>query len=82
MTLAIQVDEVTEVLLADGWHTVLHQSFAIDAYEFLYGEQVPHGGGEGGISSQGFRFLETGTGVGLNISIAGPLTSILAVRHN
>ena len=34
MSLAINIDEVDRVLLADGWHEVANQSFEIDAYEF------------------------------------------------
>lgn len=36
MSLAIDVDTVTEVLLADGWHSVWGKSFSLDAYEFLW----------------------------------------------
>lgn len=36
MSFGIDVDMVTHVLLADGWHTVLEQSFTLDSYEFLW----------------------------------------------
>lgn len=36
MSLAIDVDLVTHVLLADGWHTVANRSFTLDSYEFLW----------------------------------------------
>ena len=35
MSLAIEVDDITHVLLADGWHTVHDASFGIDSYEFM-----------------------------------------------
>jgi hypothetical protein len=35
MSLAIDVDRVAAVLLADGWHTVSNDSFELDAYEYL-----------------------------------------------
>jgi hypothetical protein len=35
MSLAIDIDAVTAVLLADGWHEVIDDSFYLDAYEFL-----------------------------------------------
>lgn len=36
MSLAIDVDTVTEVLLADGWHHVADESFSLDSYEYLW----------------------------------------------
>jgi hypothetical protein len=38
MSLAIEVDDITHVLLADGWHTVHDASFGIDSYEFMWRE--------------------------------------------
>jgi len=35
MSLAIDIDKVATVLLADGWHTVEDDSFDIDAYEYV-----------------------------------------------
>jgi len=35
MSLAIDIDAVTAVLLADGWHEVMDDSFCLDAYEFI-----------------------------------------------
>jgi hypothetical protein len=37
MSLAIDIDQVTGVLLADGWHDVVDVSFEIDSYEYLRG---------------------------------------------
>lgn len=39
MTLGIQVYEIKHVLLADRWHEVEPESFALDAYEFMDGQQ-------------------------------------------
>ena len=36
MSLAIDVDKVEKVLLADGWHVVSNQSLTMDAYEFVW----------------------------------------------
>jgi hypothetical protein len=33
MSLYIDVDRVSSVLLADGWHAVAEDSFDLDAYE-------------------------------------------------
>lgn len=84
MSLSIDVDRVTEVLLADGWHKVdSHEgtsSFALDAYEFIQkheGRREPdilHGGGLGGICSTGATWQEK------NSIMYCPLTAILAVR--
>jgi hypothetical protein len=38
MSLAIEVDDITHVLLADGWHTVHDASFGIGSYEFMWRE--------------------------------------------
>ena len=75
MSLAIEVDDVVAVLLADGWHTVYEDSFYLDSYEFLWGEQVLQGGGQSGICSNGFTFKSADRSY-----LSGPLTAILAVR--
>jgi hypothetical protein len=50
MSLAIEVDDITHVLLADGWHTVHDASFGIDSYEFMrhegMGDSPTLGGGQ------------------------------------
>ena len=77
MSLAIDVDTVTDVLLADCWHPVTDRSFDLDAYEFLYESRLLVGGGdEAGVPSTGFTFT-TDTGDRLT----GPLTAILALKH-
>jgi hypothetical protein len=39
MSLSIDIDRVSDVLLADGWHRVIFQNgestFLIDAYEYI-----------------------------------------------
>jgi hypothetical protein len=37
MSLAIAIDRVADVLLADGWHKVADRSFDLDAYEYREG---------------------------------------------
>lgn len=82
MSLSIDPDTITEVLLADGWHAVHGESFYLDAYEYVDDTSyILHGGGDSGICSTGFAFTETLFNLGgTRIQIAGPLTSILAVR--
>lgn len=77
MSIAINTDRVTEVLLTDGWHIVDKNSFDLDSYEYLWGERLLLGGGhEPLIPATGFTFLdETGS------RISGPLTAVLAVRE-
>jgi hypothetical protein len=66
MGLSSHVDEVEEVLLADGsWHKVERRSFSVDTYEFK-------------VSAMGFKFDKVSSGK--TFSVFGPLTSILAVR--
>jgi hypothetical protein len=75
MTLGIQVHEIKHVLLADRWHEVESESFALDAYEFMDGaEAVARGDGQL-ITAVGFMFREPGGQI-----VAGPLSSILAVQ--
>jgi hypothetical protein len=81
MSLYIDVDKVTEVLLADGWHTVADESFDLDSYEYHHGELLLHGGGSGGICATGFTFIEDVGYATPPRRIAGPLTAILAVRE-
>lgn len=76
MSLSIDTDAVTSVLLADGWHNVADQSFDLDSYEYVWGERIVHGGGNYGICATGFTFT---TNAGITLS--GPLTSLLAVRQ-
>ncbi len=74
MSLNIEPDRVEEVLLADGWHAVARRTFALDAYEFVDGDEVLHGAGTG------FSFVED-IDPG-QVIVSGPLTSVLAVRES
>lgn len=81
VSLSIDPDKVVAVLLADGWHDVGDgMALDLDAYEFVERDEdgertVLHGGGQSGICATGFRFVDAG-----GKTIAGPLTSILAVE--
>jgi hypothetical protein len=79
MSLGINTDDVSAVLLADGWHRVQHHSFSIDSYEFMEEnngrEEVVLKGGQSGICPAGFIFHTT------DGYCAGPLTSILAIKY-
>ena len=74
MSLAIDTNTVTEVLIAGDWYAVEHQSFDLDAYEFTWEGDLVHPGGNSDVCSTGFRFTHQGA------TISGPLTAILAVR--
>jgi hypothetical protein len=86
MSLAINVDNVGKVLLADGWHDVDTQwrdgteegkatsSFCVDAYEFIHGSQIV---GNLDSSAAGFSFVSPGS----DATTFGPLSAILAVKY-
>jgi hypothetical protein len=76
MSLYIDVDHVTHVLLADGWHIVHEASFDLDAYEYHHEKNlILKGGGVAGIPSTGATWGEAdGT------RICCPITAVLAVR--
>lgn len=88
MSLAIDVDCVTHVLLVDGWHEVAGQSFTVAPYE--YGHIVPtgvtnapnfvflHQAGYGGVCPVGFDFTDAATGA----SMCGRISSVVAVRRS
>ena len=78
MSLAIDTDLVAAVLLIDGWHEVAGNSFDLDSYEFMWEGRCVFGGGQDKlVPATGFGFnTESGT------RIAGPITSVLAVRYN
>lgn len=80
MSLAINTDTITAVLLADGWHDVTDKSFDLDAYEYLAPTPPGHdpfvlqGGGQHGITAIGFTCMSAGQ------ELTGPLTAVLAVK--
>ena len=76
MTLAIDVDKVEMVLLADGWHEVAGASFALAAYEYRHeGRELLKGGQVTGVPSTGATWMEPGGAI-----VACPITAILAVK--
>lgn len=76
MSLAIETDAVTDVLLADGWHKVRRKSFDLDSFEFLHAGDTIHGGGASGVCATGFSFEDD-----RGARICGPLTAVLAVKQ-
>ena len=77
MSLDIDIQDVAEVLLADGWHVVHGKSFGLDGFDFTLAGRRVHGGGDSGVCATGFSFVPDQEGS----RIAGPLTSILALRY-
>lgn len=87
------IDQVQEVLLADGWHVVRDGSFRIESYADVWAKYV-HGNddewagsrdrGLADMSATGFVFAEdlnSGALVGGGTHLVfGPLSSVLAVR--
>jgi len=86
MSLSINVDAVHSILLRDGWHDVVEDSFCIDAYEYVSGTvslrnfQLHLGGGQDEtVSTTGFGTVEQ---VGdRRLTLSGPISSIIAVRE-
>ena len=60
MSLNIEVDHVTGVLLVGGWLHVGKGTFELDTYEFQREGTPLHSGGESGTCSRGFSFLSGG----------------------
>jgi hypothetical protein len=90
MSLAIDIEKVSDVLLADGWHHVEFakgkSTFIIDAYDFLQHreegrEPLIHvsGGTVAGVPSTGAEWLEHESGKSYVVTC--PLTAILAVKR-
>ena len=84
MSLAIDIDEIVKVNISGTWYDVNHydngdSTFFLDSYEFIsnpgFNQNLEHGGGQGGICATGFSFIDAET----NLTMAGPLTSIIAV---
>lgn len=82
MSLAIDTDDVTDVLIAGHWYVVKDQSFDLDSYEYVwkkgvgeYGPPLLGGGSEDLIPATGFGFKDE-----KGVYTFGPLTSIQAVR--
>jgi hypothetical protein len=95
MSLNIDIDKVTAVLLADGWHDVAwdnESTFELDAYEYVDGDhlaQLHARGSDPGSAIHLAGGAEESVGVaatgfrfwtGSGEIMAGPITAILAVR--
>jgi hypothetical protein len=79
VSLAIDVKQVTAVLLADGeWIYIQPGTFQIGSYEFVAGDDQQHGAGTGGVCATGFQFIDSQDGE----RISGPLTAIQAISHS
>jgi hypothetical protein len=73
VSIAIRIDEVTRVLLADGWHEVKDNSFKMDYYDYV---TAPAEYKEWKGQDTVFSFIE-----GNGDALFGPVTSILAVSR-
>ncbi len=83
MSLAIDVDKVSTVLLPDGkWHVVADGSFETDSYEYVHNGETTFEGGQNSetIPSTGATWKERDSS-GRERVIACPLTSIQAVSY-
>jgi hypothetical protein len=78
MSLAIDVDIIEKVLLADGWHEVADASFQVDTYEYVHGGRAVLSAGQvEGLTSSGAQWREPSGTI-----VACPITAILAVMWN
>lgn len=81
VSLAINADLVSEVLLGGEWIRVRPHTFYLDSYEFMEdGDEdsfVLHAGGNSGVCATGFSFVDFEIS---GVSYSGPLTAIQAVR--
>lgn len=81
----IDVDRVSEVLLADGWHAVQKKSFGVGAW--FFGENVDHEYDEfpyddvykQSVDKNCASWLETVDG--REVQVTCPLSAVLAVRE-
>lgn len=84
MSLWIDIDKITQVLIGNEWHEVEPETFDLDSYEYMGGEHYGddhclHGGGNSGVCATGFTFQPKGHSTS---RICGPLTAIQAVRSS
>jgi len=90
MSLAIDIDRVSQVLLSDGWHDVSNSSFDLDSYEFV---QSDNDGGPflRGVKAEPYVLMAGGKVQGVPSTGATwrepdgsrmycPVTAVLAVR--
>lgn len=85
MSLAIDPEDVTHVLLPDGWHHVQPGTFILDSFEFVDGADdsvggiLLGGGREPLVAALGYEFQERGASEGT--TLAGPINRLYAVRR-
>lgn len=75
MSLAIDIDKVRRVMVGGEWFEVTDKSFTLDAYEFMWGDELQHGGGQSGVCASGASWSSPGG------RMFCPLTAIQAVRY-
>jgi hypothetical protein len=83
MSLQIDQNSVSAVLLVDGWHPVEEMSFYLDSYEYV--TRWHNGVDKQHIDYSSHRENEPRAGFSFrqgDETIAGPITAILAVKHN
>ena len=78
MSLAIDTNSISEVLLNCGWIKIQLGSFDLDSFEFVENNPfyLVHGGGASDICATGFIFTDL-----KGARVYGPMTSILAVKR-
>ena len=80
MSIAINPDRVTKVMVGNAWYGVVDESFLLDSYEYVDDEMTYLGGGqEALIPATGFTFLTLSGGGGKVVRMSGPMTAIQAV---
>ena len=81
MSLNINIELVTEVLLPDGWHPVQQGSFQVGTYELVrWGSrdpatEVPEQRTKDALSDMGYTFYAPD-----GSQVAGPITQLQAVK--
>jgi hypothetical protein len=76
MSLSIDIQKVSAVLLADGWHAILPGSLDLDGYDFVrQNDVVLTGATTQGLPAIGARWKEAG-----DLIVVCPVTAILAVK--
>jgi hypothetical protein len=70
MNIFIDPSLISEILLQDGWHALVPGTLHTGKFALVEPNTPP-------LSTPGFTFHEAGAG-----TIAGPLSSVLAVRRN
>ena len=84
MSLNIDVDRITAVMIGNEWFEVAWRegvsTFVLDSYEFKWEAGPQPNPGKAGLSSIGFEFSTSKGGPNDRETIAGPLSAVQAVR--